>query len=120
VNRRVSMHIDARGLRELSDALEKIQTEGIPRAQRELDAALDRTAETSYGLAHLDEGQLRGSQTYSSAWGRSSWEGQIAYTGRGAAFEMAKGGEHAGFIDSLSSLSVPDFEAALDSMFRDL
>jgi hypothetical protein len=113
--------IEASGLSEMIQALHDIQTKGPARAQRELDLALDKTAETSRELAHLHSGRLKESQSHSSdSSDPREWQGQISYDGRGAAFEIQRGGDHSEFIDSLAGLSAEDFRAALDSMFRDL
>src|SRR5687768_8072216 len=109
----VTIKINMTGLDEMIDALKDLQTEGVARAQRALDDALDLTAERSRALAHLDEGTLRASQSHSSTHEPDGWVGAIAYSGRGAAFEMAKGGEHAAYIDSLAHLSHDDFLAAV-------
>lgn len=110
--------MNVKGLDAMIDSLRELQTEGVRRAQAELDRALDRTAETSRDLAHLHQGDLKASQQVSSAHGLASWEGQISYSARGAQYEYQKPG-HGAFIDDLSRLSAEDFERALDAMFRD-
>lgn len=113
----VSIKISTKGLDKMIKDFGQLESEGTRRAQEALDQVLDRTAETSYGLAHLDEGQLRASQSHSSVHGPSHWEGQITYTSRAAGYEMAKGGDHSAFIDALAALSGSDFEAAIDTTF---
>lgn len=109
-------YVGTAGLDEMIDALRDLRTTGIQRAQRNLDDALDRTAEISYELAHIHEGALRESQSHSSAHEPYGWEGIISYDARGAAFEMQRGDDHSAFIDSLAPLSENDFQRAMDSM----
>ena len=116
----IRIHIAARGLDDMIQAMRDIQKNGIPRAQRALDGALDRTAERSYGLAHIHDGALRASQSHSSTHGPNWWTGQVSYDARGAAFEVQRGGNHGAFIDSLAASSEPDFKQAIDSAFEGL
>lgn len=106
------------GLDRIIDDLRRFQREGIAEAERELDRALRRTAETSRGLVHHHTGAMAASQEVSSDRDPGGWTGVISYGTRGAAFERDRAGEHSAFLDSLARLSEPDFEAAIDRGFE--
>ena len=119
----MTIKIKFTGLGGMTRALEALRTEGLARVQTDLDAALERTAETSRALAHVSHdhrhsGALRASQEVSSEHGSTTWTGSVAYGDRGARWELEAGGEHAAFIDSLAGLSDADMERALLDGFR--
>jgi hypothetical protein len=114
------MHINTSGLREMIKALDDLIKFGIPRAMAELDDALDRTGRDQLRTRPRPRGHPQGQPIPFQLSRGPRVDRAITYGGRGAAFEMAKGGEHASYIDSLAGLSHDDFLAAMDSAFRDL
>lgn len=54
---------------------------------------------------------------HSSAHHAYGWERQIAYTGRGAACELQRGGDHSAYIDALAALSQHDYDYPRSSHF---
>jgi hypothetical protein len=112
---RVSIKITIKGLDGIT-ALQDLATEGVARAQRDLDAALDRTAEKEPRRRPFRCRRAAPQKSHSSI--TSTNDGPRAISCTAAArppSKLAMGGEHSADIDPLAAVSDPDLEAALVS-----